>query len=44
VREAVGQTGGVGVIVAPGCVLPLDAPDEHLAAAVAAAKAPAASR
>jgi uroporphyrinogen decarboxylase len=41
VRDAIGQTGGVGLIVAPGCVLPLDVPDAHLAAAVAAARLPA---
>jgi uroporphyrinogen decarboxylase len=40
VRDGVRRTDGVGLIVAPGCVLPLDAPDEHLAAAVAAAKSP----
>ena len=34
VRDAVRQTEGVGVIVGPGCVLPLDVPDAHLAAVV----------
>jgi len=34
VRDAVGQAEGVGVIVGPGCVLPLDVPDAHLAAVV----------
>lgn len=33
-RAAVAQTTGLGLILAPGCVLPLDVPDEHLAAAV----------
>ena len=34
VRDAVHQAEGVGVIVGPGCVLPLDLPDAHLAAVV----------
>jgi uroporphyrinogen-III decarboxylase len=34
VRDAVRQAEGVGVIVGPGCVLPLDVPDAHLAAVV----------
>jgi len=38
VDDAIQQTGGRGVMVAPGCVLPLDVPDEHLEAVVAAAK------
>jgi uroporphyrinogen decarboxylase len=38
VRDAVGQTGGVGLIVAPGCVLPLEVPDAHLTAVVRAAR------
>jgi uroporphyrinogen decarboxylase len=38
VEDAVRQTGGVGVIVAPGCVLPLDVPDEHLEAVVRTVK------
>ena len=38
VRDAIQQTDGVGLIVGPGCVLPLDAPDEYLAAAVDAVK------
>jgi uroporphyrinogen decarboxylase len=37
-RDAVAQVGGRGVIVAPGCVLPLDVPDPHLAAVVDAAR------
>lgn len=38
VQDAVRQTGSRGVIVAPGCVLPLDAPDANLDAVVEAAK------
>ena len=34
VREAVSQTEGLGLIVAPGCVLPLDTPEDHLEAVV----------
>ncbi len=34
VRDAVRQAEGVGVIVGPGCVLPLDVPNAHLAAVV----------
>ena len=37
-RDAITQTGGVGLIVAPGCVLPLDVPDASLAAVVEAVK------
>jgi uroporphyrinogen decarboxylase len=33
-RDAIAQTGGLGLIVAPGCVLPLDVPAEHLDAVV----------
>src|SRR5262245_63784685 len=33
-QDAVRQSGGTGVIVAPGCVLPLATPDENLEAAV----------
>jgi uroporphyrinogen decarboxylase len=33
-RDAIAQTGGVGLIVGPGCVLPLDAPDANLEAVV----------
>ena len=40
-RDAIAQTGGVGLIVAPGCVLPLDAPDANLDAVVTAVKAAA---
>ena len=39
VRDAITQTGGRGVMVGPGCVLPLATPDVHLAAVVAAVKA-----
>lgn len=38
VDEAIHQTGGIGLIVAPGCVLPLDIPPKHLATAVEAVK------
>lgn len=38
VRDAISQTAGVGLILAPGCVLPLDVPDAHLAAVVEAAR------
>jgi uroporphyrinogen decarboxylase len=40
-RDAVAQTRGLGLIVTPGCVLPLAVPDAHLAAAVAAVRRPA---
>ena len=33
-RDAITQTGGLGLIVAPGCVVPLDVPDAALAAVV----------
>lgn len=36
VKEALGQTGGLGHILAPGCVLPLDVPENHLRAIRAA--------
>jgi len=35
-RDAIRRTEGIGVVIAPGCVLPLDAPDDALAAVVAA--------
>jgi uroporphyrinogen decarboxylase len=38
VSDAIRQTGGTGVIIAPGCVLPLATPDAHLEAAVVAVK------
>jgi uroporphyrinogen decarboxylase len=41
VRDALAQTGGRGLIIGPGCVLPLATPDAHLAAVVAAVKAAA---
>ncbi|HJV57998.1 MAG TPA: uroporphyrinogen decarboxylase family protein [Methylomirabilota bacterium] len=41
VRDAIAQTGGRGVMIGPGCVLPLATPDAHLAAVVAAVKAAA---
>jgi uroporphyrinogen decarboxylase len=34
--DAVAQTGGVGLIVGPGCVLPSDTPDANVAAAIKA--------
>ncbi len=34
VEDAISQTEGRGVMVAPGCVLPLDVPDAHLEAVV----------
>jgi uroporphyrinogen decarboxylase len=40
-HDAVAQTRGVGLIVTPGCVLPLAVPDAHLAAAVDAVRAAA---
>jgi uroporphyrinogen decarboxylase len=41
VRDAIGQTGGRGVMIGPGCVLPLATPDAHLAAVVRAVKSAA---
>jgi uroporphyrinogen decarboxylase len=38
VVDALRQTGGTGVIIAPGCVLPLATPDEYLGAVVTAVK------
>jgi uroporphyrinogen decarboxylase len=38
VADAIRQTGGTGVIIAPGCVLPLATPDSSLQAVVAAVK------
>jgi uroporphyrinogen decarboxylase len=40
VRDAIRQTSGVGLIVGPGCVLPLAAPDSHLQAVVDAIRSP----
>jgi uroporphyrinogen decarboxylase len=34
VEDAIAQTGGVGLIVGPGCVLPMNTPDRTVAAAV----------
>ncbi|MBI4246768.1 MAG: uroporphyrinogen decarboxylase [Candidatus Rokubacteria bacterium] len=39
-RDAVAQTGGVGVIVGPGCVLPSNTPDPNVAAVVKALGGP----
>ncbi|MGH7416489.1 MAG: uroporphyrinogen decarboxylase family protein, partial [Candidatus Rokuibacteriota bacterium] len=41
VRDAIGQTDGLGLIVAAGCGLPLDVPDEHLRVVVETVRAPA---
>jgi uroporphyrinogen decarboxylase len=38
VEDAIRQTAGRGVMVAPGCVLPLDTPDAHLEAVVSAVR------
>jgi uroporphyrinogen decarboxylase len=37
-RDAIAQAGGRGILVGPGCVLPLATPDAHLAAVVSAVK------
>jgi uroporphyrinogen decarboxylase len=37
-REAIDQTGGRGILVGPGCVLPLATPEDQLAAVVRAVK------
>jgi uroporphyrinogen decarboxylase len=42
VREAIAQTEGTRVLVAPGCSIPPSTPKENLAAAARAARAPAA--
>jgi uroporphyrinogen decarboxylase len=39
VKDALAQTDGAGVILGPGCVLPLDVPDAHLQAVIDAARA-----
>ncbi|MDR7438488.1 MAG: uroporphyrinogen decarboxylase family protein [Armatimonadota bacterium] len=39
VQDALNQTGGIGHVVAPGCVIPVDAPEANLEAAVRAARA-----
>jgi uroporphyrinogen decarboxylase len=38
VRDALRQTDGTGVIIGPGCVLPLDVPDANLQAVIDAAR------
>jgi uroporphyrinogen decarboxylase len=40
-RDAIAQTGGIGLIVGPGCVVPLDVPDANLEAVVSTVKATA---
>jgi uroporphyrinogen decarboxylase len=40
VRDAIAQTDGVGLIVAPGCVLPMGTPDANVAAVVQALGGP----
>jgi uroporphyrinogen decarboxylase len=40
VNDALAQTDGVGLILGPGCVLPLDVPDPHLEAVLDAARRP----
>ncbi|MCS7171937.1 MAG: uroporphyrinogen decarboxylase [Armatimonadetes bacterium] len=39
VRDALSQTGGIGHVVAPGCVIPVDAPEANLQAVVQAVRA-----
>ncbi len=41
VRDATQQTDGLGLMVAPGCGLSLDVPDEHLRVVVETVRAPA---
>ena len=38
VRDALAQTGGRGIMIGPGCVLPLATPDAHLTAVVTGVK------
>jgi uroporphyrinogen decarboxylase len=38
VGDAIAQTGGRGVLIGPGCVLPLATPEAHLAAVIGAVK------
>lgn len=40
VRDAIEQTGGAGLIVAAGCVIPIDTPEENIRAARAAVDLP----
>jgi uroporphyrinogen decarboxylase len=44
VQDAIRQTGGTGLIVAPGCVLPLDVPPENLEVVVSTVRRIAASQ
>jgi uroporphyrinogen decarboxylase len=39
-QDAVAQTGGVGLIVGPGCVLPMETPDPNVAAVIKALGGP----
>jgi uroporphyrinogen decarboxylase len=39
VRDAIKQTGGTGLIIAPGCVIPIDTPEENIRAAREAVEA-----
>ncbi len=39
-QDAIAQTGGIGLIVGPGCVLPMNTPDANLAAVVQALGGP----
>jgi uroporphyrinogen decarboxylase len=41
VRDAIAQTGGRGVMIGPGCVLPLATPEAHLVAVLSAVKSAA---
>jgi uroporphyrinogen decarboxylase len=41
VRDAIAQTGGRGVMIGPGCVLPLATPEAHLVAVLRAVKSAA---
>ena len=43
-RDAIAQTGGIGLIVGPGCVVPPDTPDANLAAVVTTVGGSAAAR
>ena len=39
-QDAIAQTGGLGLIVGPGCVLPMNSPDQNVAAVVQALGGP----
>jgi uroporphyrinogen decarboxylase len=39
-RDAIDQTGGTGLIIGPGCVLPMNTPDDNVAAVVRALGGP----